>query len=316
MAPKQMMKATVLSEFGATPEVRDVPMPQPGSGEVRVRVRAASINGFDVSVAKGRTKDFMEHRFPLILGMDFAGVVDEVGAEVTVIAPGQRVFGEAMKPFLGEGSFAEYVVVPPALVAPLPDGVDFASGGSLSLAGITARQVVDAAELVQGQTVLIAGATGGVGTIAVQLAAQTGAQVIATARGDEARRVVSSLGASHVLDYTQDLAGQLRAIHPAGVDAVLHLAGDPQAVLALVRPGGRLVSTLLMSPDQLPSDSVQVIGIMQKPSRKAMEDLAAAVAAKHLRIVVQRTYRLDEAPKALSEFAQPGTLGKLVLTND
>jgi NADPH:quinone reductase-like Zn-dependent oxidoreductase len=309
-----IMKAAALPDFNSAPEVRQIPVPEPAEGEVRVRVHAASVNGFDVSVAAGRVKGMMEHRFPVVLGKDFAGTVEAVGAGVAGFAPGERVFGVVTKPYLGDGSFGELVTVPVAVgLARLPDGIDFQTGGALGLAGTTARLALDAAELAAGQTVLIAGATGGVGTIAVQLAAQAGARVIATAHGDEERRLVTGLGAAEVVDYRQDVGAQVRAAHPDGVDAVLHFAGDPGAVLPLVRAGGRLASTLIMSPEQIPSDTVTVKAIYAVPAAEVLNGLADAVASGRLTVPVQRTYSLDEVPAALRDFAQ-GSLGKLAIT--
>ena len=318
MTPNEpTMTAAVLLDFGAAPEVRQILVPEPAEGEVRVRVHAASVNGFDVSVASGKVKGMMEHRFPVVLGKDFAGTVDAVGAGVSGFAPGDRVFGVVTKPYLGDGSFGELVTVPTGIgLARLPDGIDFKKGGALGLAGTAARLAVDAAELSPGQTVLIVGATGGVGTIAVQLAAQAGARVIATAHGDEARRLVTDLGAAEVVDYTRDVAAQVRAAHPDGVDAVLHLAGDPGALLPLVRAGGRFASTRIMKPEQISSDMVTVKAVYAVPTAEVLSGLADAVASRSLTVHIQRTYTLDDAPAALRDFAQQGTLGKLVIVTD
>jgi NADPH:quinone reductase len=315
MAPHApTMKAAVLPEFGGAPEIREIPVREPAEGEVRVRVHAASVNGFDVSVASGRLEGMMEHRFPVVLGKDFAGTVDAVGAGVTGYAPGDRVFGVVTRPYLGDGAFGELVTVPAGIgLARLPDGIDFQTAGALGLAGTAARMAVDAAALTAGQSVLIAGATGGVGAIAVQLAARAGARVIATARGDEERRLVTDLGAADVVDYTQDVAAQVRAAHPDGVDAVLHFAGEPGALLPLVRAGGRLASTLIMAPEQIPSETVTVKAIYATPAAQVLSGLADAVASGRLTVPIQRTYPLEEVPAALRDFAQRGTLGKLAI---
>ena len=169
------MRAVVLSDFGATPQVTDLEIPEPGDAEVRVRVHAASVNGFDTAVANSYLKDMMEHRFPVVLGKDFAGTVDALGPGASDYRVGERVFGVVTKPYLGGGSFAEYVTVPTAVgLAKLPAGIDFAEGAALGLAGAAALAATDAAQLQPDQTMLVAGATGGVGNQAVQLAAQAG----------------------------------------------------------------------------------------------------------------------------------------------
>lgn len=307
------MRAAVLSEFGAAPAVINVPMAEPGEGEVRVRVHAASVNGFDVAVANGYIRGLMEHRFPVVLGKDFAGTIDAVGAGVSGFAPGDRVFGVVTKSYLGDGSFGEYVTVPAAVgLAKLPAEVAFDEGGVLGLAGTTAVDALRALDLQAGQTVLIAGATGGVGVQAVQLAALAGAHVIATAHGPEAQAQMLRLGAAEVVDHKGDMAAAVRAAHPAGVDAALHLAGDLGALLPLLREGGRLASALIMSPEQMPAGATNVAPIYANPTPETLDLLAANQAQGKTRVVIERTYPLAEAPQALRDF-MGGKLGKLAI---
>lgn len=307
------MRALVLKEFDSTPEVVELELPVPAEGEVRVRVRAASVNGFDLSVAAGRLNGMMEHRFPVVLGKDFAGTVDEVGPGVTGWAVGDRVFGVVMKPFLGDGSFAEYVTVPTGIgLARIPDGVDFAEAASLGLAGAAALDSVDAAELKPGQVVLVAGATGGVGNQAVQLAAGAGAVVIATAGNAEEREQVTALGAAEVVDYTSDIAAQVAANHPGGVDVVLHFAGDATSLLPALKVGGRLVSTL---GGVEAAGEVTVVAIMATPSQATLDRLAENHERARTRVTIQETYTLDDATEALAAFSR-GTRGKVVVAVD
>jgi NADPH2:quinone reductase len=170
------MRAIALTESDAVPALIDLPVPEPTEGEIRVRVHAASVNGFDLAVAAGLTKNYMEHRYPLVLGKDFAGVVDAIGSGVADYAVGERVFGVVTKPYLKDGSFAEYVTVLTEVgVAKLPEGVSFTEAAALGLAGAAAHGILEGAQLQPGQTVLVVGATGGVGTQVVQLAAAAGA---------------------------------------------------------------------------------------------------------------------------------------------
>lgn len=308
------MKAFALTDFGAPPQIVDVPVPEPTEGEVRVRVHAAALNGFDLSVAAGYAKDMMEHRFPVVLGKDFAGTVDAVGPGVSGYEVGDRVFGVVMKPYLGDGSFGEYVTVPTAIgLAHLPEDVDFVSGAALGLAGAAALAAVEAADLQAGQTVLVAGATGGVGNQTVQLAVEAGAHVVATASSADEQALVRDLGAHEVADYSGDEAHLVRQAHPEGVDTVIHLAGDPAALVPALRPGGRFVSTLLSSPDQVPSDDAKVVQIMANPDAATLERVAANQANGNTRVNVQRTYPLHQAAEALDAFTA-GTLGKIVIT--
>jgi NADPH:quinone reductase-like Zn-dependent oxidoreductase len=294
-----VMRAFVLTEAGSAPTVAQLEVPEPDEGEVRVRVHAASLNGFDLAVAAGYLRGMMEHRYPVVLGKDFAGVVDAVGAGVTGYAPGDRVFGVVVKPYLGDGSFGEYVVVPVAVgLAKLPASVGFPEGAALGLAGTAALAAVDAAQLQPGQVVLVAGATGGVGTQVVQVAAKAGARVIATAHTDQERVLVTGLGASDVIDYTQDVVAQVRTIAAGGVDAVVHLAGDAASLLPVVRPGGRFVSTLLGTPDQLPAENLTVVPVAANPAPATLDRLARHQAEGTTRVVVQKIYALDATPHA------------------
>ena len=160
---------------------------------------------------------------------------------------------------------------------------------------------------------LIAGATGGVGNQAVQLAAKSGATVIATARTAEDKQLVTELGAAETVDYAGDVATSVRQLHPGGADVVLHFAGDPASLLAAVRDGGRFVSTLVGSPEQLPTEDATVIGIYANPDPATLDRCAASQGNGSTRVRIQRTYPLDQAPAALADFGG-GTLGKLVIT--
>ena len=309
------MRAFVLPDFERQPTLADIPAPEAGPGEVLVRVHAASVNGVDLSIASGQLQGMMEYHFPVVLGKDFAGTVEDVGAGVTDFAAGERVFGVVSDPSpLNSRSFAEYLAVPagPNLTR-VPEGIDFAAAGVLGLAGSAALQAVDAVAPAAGETVLVSGATGGAGAYAVQLVAARGATVIATAKpGDEAD-FVRDLGASHGVDYRGDVAEQVRAIRPGGVEAVLHFAGDGAALGELLVSGGRLASTLIMSPDQLPVPKARVSGVFANPDTATLDRLAADVVAGRLRVPIQRTYQLDELGQAMADYTA-GTRGKLAVS--
>lgn len=308
------MRAFVLPSFDAPPTVADVPTPNAEPSELLVRVRAASVNGVDLSIASGRLQGMLAYDFPVVLGKDFAGTVAAVGSGVTSFAAGDRVFGVVYAPSpLSSRSFAEYLAVPagPNLTR-IPEGVDAAAAGVLGLAGTAALQSVDAIAPAAGETVLVSGATGGVGSYAVQLVAARGATAIATAKPGEDADFVRSLGASLSVDYTGDVAAQVRAIRPGGVDAVLHFAGDGAQLGSLLVPGGRLASTLLMSPDQLPLPNARVAPVFANPAAVTLDRLAAEVAAGRLQTPIQQTYALDQIGEAFAAFAA-GTRGKLAI---
>jgi NADPH:quinone reductase-like Zn-dependent oxidoreductase len=304
------VRAVVTAEQGAAPALAEVATPEAGPGEVLVQVQTSSINGFDTSVAAGYVVGMMEHRFPVVLGKDFAGTVAAVGDGVTGYQVGDPVFGVVTKPYLGDGGFGDYVTVPEQIgLAPLPDGVDMTAAGALGLAGTAALDALEAAGPQSGETVLISGATGGVGALAIQYAAAAGARVIATARPGEETDFVRRLGASDVVDHTGELGKQVLAVSPDGVDIVLHLAGDGAALAELLADKGRLASTRGFGPDQHPAATA----IMANPARETLDRLATDAAAGRITVPIAHTYTLDQVPAAFDHFAG-GTLGKLGIT--
>jgi len=311
-----MMKVFALQGFDRAPEVTEVDLPTPGPAEVRVRVRAASLNGFDLSVANSYLRGIMEHRFPVVLGKDYAGEVDAVGPNVEGYQVGDRVFGVVMKDTLGDGSLGEYVTVPVAFgIAKLPDGIDFTEAAALGLAGAAAVDAFDAANVTADDTVLVVGATGGVGQQVLQLAVRAGATVMATAHSEEEIELVRQLGAARTVDYRGDVVEQVRAKSPEGVDVVLHFAGDPAPLVAVVKPGGTLVSTMLRSADDVAAENVKVISIYASPSAATLDRVARHQVEKHTTVTVQRVYDLEQTAEAIEHFAA-GTLGKLVISID
>ncbi len=297
------MRAAVSESYGAPVVVRDIDDPVPGPGELLVRVAASSLNGFDLSVAAGLLEGRMEHRFPVVLGRDFAGEVVGLGVGVERFSQGDQVFGVVAKMQLGDGGFAELTAVPEAIgVVPRPAGLDIASAGASGLAAVAALAGVESIEPEAGKSVLICGATGGVGSFAIQLAASRGMRVIATARPGEAAGFVKDLGASDVVDRDGDVASQVRALAPAGVDAVLHLAGDAAALADLLAADGVLVSALGASPEQFEGRDVRAVALMATPTPESLDELASLLVAGSLRAPITRTYTLDEVPRAIAEF--------------
>jgi NADPH:quinone reductase-like Zn-dependent oxidoreductase len=304
------MRALAISEPGASPAVMTVPAPQPDAGEVLVRVQASSVNGFDVAVAAGMLQGMMEHRYPVVLGKDFAGAVEATGEGAEIFRPGDEVFGVVMKPYLGDGGWGEHLVVGEQHgIAAVPKGLDLARAGALGLAGAAGLQAVEAIGEASGRTFLVSGASGGVGAIALQYALAAGADVIATARPGAEEELVRGLGAVNVVDYAGDLEAQVRSIAPDGVDAVLHFAGDASQLVGLLRADGRLVSTMGFGPDQHPA----AVALMADPDSATLGRLAADVAGGRIRLPITRTYALDEAPQALTDFPT-GTVGKLAIS--
>jgi NADPH:quinone reductase-like Zn-dependent oxidoreductase len=306
------MKTISIAEFNADPIARDVPTPVPADGEVLVDVEFASVNGMDAMTWAGYIEGMMPYELPITLGRDFSGTVSALGAGVEGLAVGDPVFGMLMSMPLHAGTFAESITVPIWGLTKRPSGLDTKSAGALGLAGTAAKTAVDALAPTAGQTVLVVGATGGVGAIAIQLAKAQGATVIATAATPEEVAFVRGLGADETVDYRGDLAAAVRALYPDGVDAVLHAAGDGVALADVVAPGGRFASTLGVGPDQLAGRDINATVVMAIPSSDTLTALAAAVADGTLRVPIGNTYPLDQVSQALKDFTS-GTVGKIAV---
>jgi NADPH:quinone reductase-like Zn-dependent oxidoreductase len=307
------MRAIAIDDFAADPTMHDLPDPTPGAGEVLVRVAASSVNGIDVAIASGMVKGRMEYELPIVLGRDYGGTVEAVGPGVTGFEVGDPVFGVFMKMTLGGfGTFSELVAAPAMFAAKIPNGLAVESAGALALAGATALTAIDAIDPKPGEIVLISGATGGVGSFAVQLAKQRGATVIATASRDDTD-FVTGLGADETVDYAADLSAAVRAKHPDGIDAIVHAAGDGAQLATLLKPGGRIASTIGLTAEQVDSSGVQVTAVMVMPTTDILGRLAAAVVNGDLAVPIDRTYALQDAGQALQDFTA-GKRGKLAIT--
>jgi NADPH:quinone reductase-like Zn-dependent oxidoreductase len=310
------IRALALQGLDQEPAVIDIPAPEPAEGEVLVRVAAASINFYDVFVATGAAQAYMSYEFPAVLGTDVAGVVEGVGAGVDGVAAGDRVFGRlGFKGAIHDGTFAELATPMATDVVRAPDGLGDPQGGSLGVAGTTAVNAIDEISPEAGSTVLVVGATGGVGSFAVQLAAIRGAAVVASVRpGDE--DFVRDLGASDTVDYTGDLAAEVHARWPDGIDAVIDLVNREQPAFAalteLVRPGGVAVSVVGGAGEASSIGEVRVANVSGAASNLA--PLGELVTAGRVRVHVSRTYALSEAAAALRDFRDEHTLGKIVIT--
>jgi NADPH2:quinone reductase len=305
------MKSVTWNELDAQPALReDLPTPSPGAGEVLVRVQASSINPVDNAIASGMLKDMVPHEFPVTLGRDFAGVVEQTGDGVSTVTAGDAVFGfvPAMAPAVHAGSWAELIVVAESGLTRTPDGVDLATAGAAPLAAVTAMMCVDAVELSQGDTVLIAGATGGVGSLAVQLAATAGATVIAPARPED-EEYLRGLGVTDVVPRDGDVAAAVRERHPDGVDAIVDLVTyAPGSYDAALKDGGRV-----SSPTNAAGEGPGRTNVMSAPSNEILSRLARHLADETLNVRIQDTYDLAQAPGGMQALAATHTQGKLAL---
>jgi NADPH:quinone reductase-like Zn-dependent oxidoreductase len=283
----------MVNGFGEPVSLGELAVPEPGPGQVRVRVKVAGLNAFDNAVASGMMQGMVEYAFPVVIGRDAAGIVDAVGEGVTEVMIGDEVFGHVLlgSP-LRDGTLAEYALLPAAAVAEKPAGIDFVSAAALPLSGTAAHDAGEAVAPRDGDTVLIVGATGGVGSYAVQLAAARGATVVATGLPEDAQRL-RDLGATHVVDYREPLAEQVRSAAPDGVDGLIDLVNrEPDGlsqVSALVRDGGAVASTMgAADAETLGARSITATNVMAAPVRDVLEQLGDQVASGALRSTSNR----------------------------
>jgi NADPH2:quinone reductase len=304
------MRAFTLVDFGAEPSLRDdIPEPSPGDNELLVRVHASSVNPVDVFIAAGGLKEMAEHEFPVTLGRDFAGVVEQVGSRVSRYQVGDEVFGFVLhaNPTVRDGSWAELIALPEDHVAVKPRRVDFAHAGAAPLVGITAITAFDALGLAEDETVLVVGATGGVGSLFVQLAFARGVSVIAPALPED-RDYLRGLGVSEVVERNGNVADAVRQAHPDGVAAILDVV-SPAPDTSLLREGGRLASPLGAA-----GEGAGRFNLMAQPTPANLQRLAELLDSGTLRVPIQRTYDLEQAGEALQAFSTTHTVGKLGLT--
>lgn len=312
------MKAVRLHDFGG-PEVltyEEVPRPLFGSDEVLVRVHASGVNPIDWKVRRGLLRGMLEHTLPLILGWDFSGVVEAVGDKVTAFKPGDPVYGRADP--ARDGTYAEHVAVRVTDLASKPRRIDHVHASAVPLAALTAFQALfgtDAREpsidLSRGQRLLIHGASGGVGSFAVQLARWRGARVIATASAEHAD-YVRELGAEQVVDYTKQPFEQV----VEEVDAVLDLVGAdvPERSIQVVRPGGVIASTLGGLPaKQAEENGIRAVNILTRTSPTELAAIASLIDEGVLSVFVSQIFSLEEAAGAHRVVESGHTRGKVVL---
>jgi NADPH:quinone reductase-like Zn-dependent oxidoreductase len=313
------MKAVVVEHRGDDGTLKDVPRPQPAPHEVLVRVTAAGINPVD-----WKRRDRGDRPFPFVLGQDFAGVVSAPGARVSKYQEGERVFGIARK----YGAFAEYTVVPEESheepIAKIADTVGDADAASLPTAGLTALAAIEWLRVRNGTTLLVLGATGGVGGFAVQIARDRGARVIGTGRS-ASEQFARDLGVEEFVAYDkEDVVQAMKAAHPAGVDAVLDLVSDAGAIKKigeLVHADGRIVSTIgaadvdWFAQREIAADNLNMLDTPQA-SHAGLRTLQELLEQQRIRVVIAGERPLTEAADALAESKGGSVNGKIVITVD
>ncbi|MBM7439334.1 NADP-dependent oxidoreductase [Streptomyces sp. HB132] len=302
------MKAIVFDAFGGTEVLHEaeIAIPQPGPGQVRVRVQAVGVNPVDGKIRSGVMEAIFPTTLPAVPGGELAGVVDAVGEGVDDLKVGDEVLG-----WSDTGSYAQYALAPAAVLAPKPVGLEWTNAAALPVASDGAERVLDLLDVTSGEALLIHGASGALGTIAVQLAVARGARVIGTA-GPANQEYLTSLGAT-ALVYGDDLVHRVRELAPEGVDAVFDAAGKGALEDSIILRGttDRIVTTADFRAREL--------GIIfaegpQRRSAARLAELAQEVADGKLVTTLSATYPLAEAAKAQQASDAGHSRGKIVLT--
>jgi NADPH:quinone reductase-like Zn-dependent oxidoreductase len=308
------MRAFAIDRFGEPGSLRDLPTPDIGADEVLVRVQAAGVNPLDLRIRDGG-RVIGDVHFPFILGQDAAGVVARVGSNVTRFAVGQDVYGA----FWLAGAFAQYVRASrTTAIGPKPATVDVAHAAALPIPALAALTALEAVALQEGEAVLIIGATGGVGSSAVQMAARRGARVIATARPD-AEAYIRQLGAAEVIDYTRrDVVTTVKAAHPEGIDAVVDVISDRVTLLRMaetLRQGGRLATTVHSADEAaLAARGICATNVDVFGATGGLDAVARLADAGGITVPLDHTFPLAEAAQALAAIQAGHVRGKIVLT--
>ena len=314
------MKAIVMNQFGGRDVLAwaDVPKPECGAGEVLVRVKAAGVNPVDWKIREGWLKEMFPHAFPLIPGWDVAGIVEAVGAQVPQWRPGDEVYAYARKPKVQHGAYAEFIALDAAHVARKPSNLSFEEAASVPLAGLTAWQsLFDAAQLKETERVLIHAAAGGVGSFAVQLARNAGAEVFGTASARN-HAFLKELGASLAIDYrTEKIPDVIRKAAPDGLDVVYDCVGGAalEQTPELLRENGRLVT--IVDPEvaqRFAEQGLNASFVFVEPNSGQLDALRAQLEDGRLKTHVAAVFPLAEAAKAHELIEQQHTRGKIVLT--
>jgi NADPH2:quinone reductase len=311
------MQAAAIDRAGG-PQVlilHTLPVPKPASDEVLIALNTAGVGAWDADIRRNPS-ELKHSTFPLVLGTDGAGVVVALGAGVHGFKSGDQVYSYNWDNPQG-GFYAEYVAVPAKFVGHVPTGMSLRDAGAITVTALTALQGIDdALHIKRGETLIIHGAAGGVGSLAVQFAKLRGAKVLATATGDDGASFVKQLGADAVVDGRHgDIAAAAREFAPAGIDAVLALAGGEalERCLDALRRGGTVAYPNGVLPEPKARDGITIVRYDAIAGSAQFERLDSAITAVKLRVPIAAEYPLAEAAKAHERLEAGHVLGKIVL---
>ena len=311
----QQMKAMAVDEFGHADKLtlHTLPVPTVDAGEVLIRVEVAGVGVWDAMEREGELVYNKVH-FPRVLGGECAGTITAVGDGVERFAVGDRVYAQSFMNDKG-GSYAKYVVVSEKTVAPMPNGLDMIMAGGLPIAGVTALSNLEALETGDGSKLMLWGASGGVGHVALQLVKRMGTSVFAIASGADGVALVKQLGADEAVDgHSKDVIQRARTFAPEGFDAALVLLGGDtvQSTLSLVRQGGIIAFPNGVMPEPKAPDGVELKKANGFANRMLLDQLNRLIDMGEFQVHIAQTFGLEEAAQAQSAMKQH-YLGKIVL---
>jgi len=311
-ADRPTMKAVVIHEYGGAEVLKyeDVPQPEPKQDQLRIHVIAAGVNPVDGMIRSGMFDKEGRRAFPVILGGDISGVVEKVGSNITKFKSGDPVF--AYVSLDNSGGYAQYAVVTEREAAPKPKSLTYVEAAAVPIVALTAWQaLIDTAKLKAGQTVLIHGGSGGVGSFAIQIAKAHGAKVIATASTAN-QELLKQLGADVAIDYTKQNFENVAK----DVDVVLDSIGKDTLARSygVVKKGGIIVS-LVARPDpaELEKHGIRGEALSVDPNSDELSEIGKLIDEKKINVIVSQTFPLSEARKAQEQVATGHTRGKIVL---
>jgi NADPH:quinone reductase-like Zn-dependent oxidoreductase len=311
------MQAVAIEQFGGPEVLRltTLPVPALDPGDVLIAVDTAGIGGWDADMRAGWSADG-KTQLPRVLGADGSGYIAAVGTRVRRFDVGDKVYAYSWNNPKG-GFYAQYTAVPASKVAHAPLSLDLPHAGAVPISGLTALAGVHAVlTLTKGESLIILGATGGVGTLALQLAKLRGARVLAIASGSDGVALARRLGADEAVDgHHEDLTAACRSFAPSGVDAVLALAGGEAftACAQALRQGGRLAYPHGVEPEPDRQPGVDFIAFDARSGAHELDILARELAAGRVDVPIAGEYGLEQAPEAHMRLAAGHVLGKLVL---
>ncbi|MBI3341602.1 NADP-dependent oxidoreductase [Candidatus Curtissbacteria bacterium] len=311
------MKAVQINSYGdveVLEVIEGVEKPTAGQGQVLVEVYGASINPFDWKLREGQAKDYLKLDFPVIMGGDFAGVVIGLGENVSDFTVGDEIYGQAASYAGGTGAFAQYLAGAVGKIAKKPKNINFLEAASLPLVGISALQALEThIELREGQKILIHGGTGGIGSVAIQIAKALGAYVATTVKSEDFD-YVKDLGADEAIDYTSEAFEEKLKDFDAVFDTI---GGETTNKSFLVLKKGGVLVSMVGEPSGELADKygVRVVGQNSEGNTERLERLAELVESGKVKPQIDKVFTLDEVKEAFLRLEKGHQHGKVVLKN-